>query len=105
MLPMMESHVLEAVRNNIVGTWNLVRTARRQKDAQSVNDLVRQSCQPDLRDGRDQARLRTDRLRPAAEGWRTHQVCFGAFWERPGQAAGVLSQYFRRKLPPEGPSR
>jgi FlaA1/EpsC-like NDP-sugar epimerase len=29
-VPMMESHVLEAVRNNILGTWNVVRIARDQ---------------------------------------------------------------------------
>jgi FlaA1/EpsC-like NDP-sugar epimerase len=35
-VPMMESHVLEAVRNNILGTWNLVRAARHQ----SVSSLL-----------------------------------------------------------------
>jgi FlaA1/EpsC-like NDP-sugar epimerase len=35
-VPMMESHVLEAARNNIIGTWNLVGAARRR----SVRSLV-----------------------------------------------------------------
>jgi FlaA1/EpsC-like NDP-sugar epimerase len=30
-VPMMESHVIEAVRNNVLGTWNLLSTARSQK--------------------------------------------------------------------------
>jgi FlaA1/EpsC-like NDP-sugar epimerase len=34
-VPMMESHVLEAVRNNILGTWNLFRAAR-QTNAESM---------------------------------------------------------------------
>jgi FlaA1/EpsC-like NDP-sugar epimerase len=35
-VPMMESHVLEAVRNNILGTWNLLGAARRG----GVRDLL-----------------------------------------------------------------
>ena len=35
-VPMMESHVLEAVRNNILGTWNLVCAAR----GQNVRNLL-----------------------------------------------------------------
>jgi FlaA1/EpsC-like NDP-sugar epimerase len=35
-VPMMESHVLEAVRNNILGTWNLVLAARQT----SVSSLL-----------------------------------------------------------------
>jgi len=30
-VPMMEAHVVEAVRNNIVGTWNIVRVAQRHR--------------------------------------------------------------------------
>jgi FlaA1/EpsC-like NDP-sugar epimerase len=30
-VPMMESHVIEAVRNNVLGTWNLLSTARAQR--------------------------------------------------------------------------
>jgi FlaA1/EpsC-like NDP-sugar epimerase len=35
-VPMLESHVVEAVRNNVLGTWNLVRAAR----AQNVRSLL-----------------------------------------------------------------
>ena len=65
-VPMMESHVLEAVRNNILGTWNLVRTAHQQQSTQSLDDFIRQSCQSYLRDGRDETRVRTDSLRSEA---------------------------------------
>jgi FlaA1/EpsC-like NDP-sugar epimerase len=30
-VPMMEKHVLEAVRNNVIGTWNLVRAAQKHQ--------------------------------------------------------------------------
>jgi FlaA1/EpsC-like NDP-sugar epimerase len=30
-VPMMEAHILEAVRNNVIGTWNLVRAAQKHR--------------------------------------------------------------------------
>ena len=77
-VPMMESHVLEAVRNNILGTWNLVRAARRHECAQPPDDLVRQGGESDLRDGRHQARLRANRLAHSRQANGGDQMCFGA---------------------------
>ena len=83
-VPMMESHVLEAVRNNVLGTWNLVRGAARTQRPQPPDDLIGQGREPDLRDGRHETRLRAHRLRALAGKWRD-QMCFGALWKRPGQ--------------------
>jgi nucleoside-diphosphate-sugar epimerase len=59
---MMESHLFEAVRNNILGTWNLVRTARRH-NVRSLLMISSDKAVNPIADGCHQARLRTNRIR------------------------------------------
>ena len=56
----------------------------RPERAQPADDLFGQGGEPDLRDGRNQTRLRADRLRALAGEW-ADQVCFGALRKRSGQ--------------------
>ena len=103
-VPMMESHVLEAVRNNVLGTWNLVRAAR----SQNVRSLLMISS--------DKA------VNPICVMGATKRVCerivsarWPGQWRRPGvfrcasatswAATGAWSPFFRRRLPRAARSR
>ncbi len=66
--------------------------------AQPADDLFRQGGEPDLRDGRNQTRLRADRLRALAGATGRHAVSRCAL-ETCWAATAAWSPCFRRKLP------
>ena len=72
--------------------------------AQSADDLFRQGCEPDLRDGGNQARLRADRLRALA-GAAGRPGVSRCVSETSWAATAAWSPFFRRRLPRAARSR
>ena len=84
-VPLMETHVFEAVENNVIGTWNVAIAAAEQRDRRLRHDLVGQGGPPDQRHGRYQARRRTADLalsRTAARN--TFPSVSATFWAATG---------------------
>ena len=100
-VPMMESHILEAARNNIVGTWNLVRAARHQNvrsllmisSDKAVNPICMMGATKRVCERIVSARRRGK--------WENQVFLFalGTCWV----AAEVWSPFSRRKSPPAVP--
>ena len=81
-VPLMESHIFEAVENNVFGTLNVVEAARMHGVARVRDDFIGQSGSPRQRDGRDETPLRAARTFPSA---RRRKICVGAIRQRAGQ--------------------
>ena len=102
-VPMMESHVLEAVRNNVLGTWNLVQATRGQKvrtllmisSDKAVNPIcvmgaTKRACE----------RIVSARC-PGTSKPNVSRCVLETSWE----ATEAWSRFFKRRSPPAGPSR
>ena len=103
-VPMMESHVLEAVRNNVLGTWNLVRAAR----SQNVRSLLMISSDKAVNPICVMGATKRVCERIVSARWPGSgqtRVCFGALRQRPGQQRQRGPRFFRRRLPRAGRSR
>ncbi len=83
-VPMMEAHVLEAVRNNVLGTWNLVRAAR----GHNVRSLLMISSDKAVNPICVMGATKRVCERIVSARWPGNwpdQMCLGAFWKRPRQ--------------------
>jgi len=80
-VPMMESNVQEAVKNNVLALVGLLDLADQSGCRSFVMIFIRQSSQSDKRDGRNQTNLRVDSFLAPFE---RHAVCLGAVWKRAG---------------------
>ena len=80
-VPLMESHIFEAIENNIFGTLNVVEAARKQGVCGIRDDFVRQGGAARQRNGRDEADRGIAGAFPSAGRWDDTYRCDSAtFW-------------------------
>ena len=96
-VPMMEAHLLEAVKNNVFGTRNVVRAAYRNSVARLPHDLVGQGGQSHQCHGSDEARRRAAssppcRLRTKAQPTKFVSVRFGNVLGSNGSVVPLFQQ-------------
>ena len=97
-VPMMELHVVEALKNNVIGAWNLVRTARRCGVADFVMISSDKAVNPGEHHGRDQTGSGVDRIGDLGRYATGDECVVGSFWKCP------CEQWQRRAALP-GPDR
>jgi FlaA1/EpsC-like NDP-sugar epimerase len=101
-VPMLEANVREAVRNNVVGTRNVVESALRHQRAQVRTDLDRQGGEPVERDGGDQTHRGADSARVIghAKARRSFAWCgFGNVLGSDGSVIPLFPAAARRRQP------
>ena len=97
-VPILETHVVEAVTTNVLGTSNVLELRRGPRRAVRVH-LDRQGGEPGECDGRDQAAGRAAAVRHAPEG---HAYCAVRFGNVLGSRGSVIPT-FRRQIAAGGP--
>ena len=97
---MMESHIFEAVRNNILGTWNLVRAARRHNVRSLLMISSDKAVNPICVMGA--TKRVCERIVSAPAGRRGNQVCFRALWQCSGSNGSVVP-IFQAQIAAGGP--